>query len=67
MGRARAALGVACVLATAVLGALILGEYDFKGTLPFVAGPLFGLVLGEVGVSAGRTRSVVVASAPRAV
>jgi hypothetical protein len=59
---ARAALGVVCVVATAVLGALILGEYDFKGSLPFVAGPLFGLVLGEVGVSAGKTRAVAVAA-----
>ena len=47
---------------TAVLGALILGEYEFTGTLPYVAGPLFGLVVGEVVVGVGRTHTVVAAA-----
>ena len=45
------------------MGALILGEYEFTGTLPYIAGPLFGLVIGEVVVSVGRSRSVPVAVA----
>lgn len=53
----RALLGLLCGAATAALGALILGEYEFTGTLPYVAGPLFGLVIGEVVVSVGRARS----------
>jgi len=41
----------------AALGALILGEYEFSGALPFVAGVLFGLVVGEVVVTVGRRRT----------
>ncbi len=59
----RAVLGVLLGAATASLGALILGEYEFTGSLPYVAGPLFGLVVGEVVVAAGRARSTVVAGA----
>ncbi len=55
----RATLGILCAAAAAALGALILGEYEFTGTLPFAAGPLFGLVLGEVVVGVGRTRALV--------
>lgn len=54
-------LGLACAAAAAALGALILGEYEFQGTLPFVAGPLFGLVIGEVVVGVGKLRSLWVA------
>ena len=43
------------------LGALILGEYEFTGTLPWIAGPLFGLVIGEVVVGAGGSHHVAVA------
>jgi hypothetical protein len=57
----RAVLGLVCGAAAAALGALILGEYEFTGSLPFVAGPLFGLVIGEVVVSVGRARSAAVA------
>jgi len=56
----RAALGLLCGGAVAALGALMLGEYEFTGTLPFLAGPLFGLVIGEVVVGVGRARGVVV-------
>ena len=49
--------------AVAALGALILGEYEFEGTLPWVAGPLFGLVIGEVVVGVGRSRHLAVAAA----
>jgi hypothetical protein len=56
----RAPLGLLCAAAAAVLGAQILGEYEFTGSLPFVAGPLFGLVIGEVVVAVGRCRSLAV-------
>ena len=55
----RAGIGIVCGVAAAALGALILGEYEFSGTLPFVAGPLFGLVIGEIVVGVGRVRSLV--------
>ena len=57
----RVGLGLVCAALVAALGALVLGEYEFQGTLPFVAGPLFGLVLGEVVTGVGRARSLVVA------
>jgi len=58
----RALLGVLCAAASAALGALILGEYEFTGTLPYLAGPLFGLVIGEVVAGVGRSRHVAVAA-----
>jgi hypothetical protein len=57
----RTVLGLVCGAAAAALGALILGEYEFSGSLPFIAGPMFGLVIGEIVVGVGRARSVVVA------
>lgn len=57
----RAGLGLVCAALAGALGALILGEYEFTGTLPFIAGPLFGLVVGEVVVGIGRERSIAVA------
>jgi hypothetical protein len=57
----RAALGLLCGVAVAVLGALILGEYEFTGALPLVAGPLIGFVVGEVVVGVGRDRTLPVA------
>lgn len=47
--------------AVAALGALMLGEYEFTGSLPFIAGPLFGLVIAEVVVGVGRSRAIPVA------
>lgn len=58
----RTGLGVVCAAAAAAVGALILGEYEFTGSLPFVAGPLFGLAIGEVMVSVGRNRTMVIAA-----
>jgi hypothetical protein len=54
----RGALGVICGMAASALGALILGEYEFTGLLPFVAGPIFGLAIGELVVGVGRLRSL---------
>jgi hypothetical protein len=62
----RALLALVLAAGAAALGALILGEYEFTGSLPWVAGPLFGLVIGEVVVGVGRTRHLVAALAASA-
>ena len=62
----RTVVGVVCGAGAAALGALILGEYEFTGSLPFVAGSLFGLVVGEVVVGVGRARSILVTLAAAA-
>jgi hypothetical protein len=49
------AAAVACAL-----GALILGEYEFSGATPLGAGVLFGLVISEIVISIGSTRSPIV-------
>jgi hypothetical protein len=56
----RVLLGLVCAAGAATAGALMLGEYEFTGLLPFAAGPMFGLVIGEVAVSVGRSRTPVV-------
>jgi hypothetical protein len=58
----RAAGGLLAAAAVAVLGALILGEYEFDGWLPLVAGALFGLLVAEVAVAVGGRRTPVVAA-----
>ena len=45
-------------IAAGVLGALILGEYEFSGWTPYVSGILFGLVLSEVQLTIGRDHRV---------
>ena len=57
----RALLGLGLAAAAAGLGALILGEYEFTGSLPWVAGLLFGLLIGELVVAVGRSRHLAVA------
>lgn len=57
----RAAVGLGLAAAVSVLGAFILGEYQFEGFLPLGAGVLFGLVVAEVAVEVGRRRTVPVA------
>jgi hypothetical protein len=52
--------------AVAALGGLILGEYEFEGAFPYVAGVLFGLVVAEVVVSVGAWRGPVPAVASAA-
>lgn len=63
----RSLLGLLCAAAASALGALVLGEYEFTGTLPFLAGPLFGLAVGEVVVAVGRARTLAVGVAAGAV
>lgn len=55
--RWRPPLGIACGAVVAVFGALILGEYEFTGSFPYVAGPLFGILIGEVVVGVGQSRT----------
>ena len=57
----RAALGLLLAAAVSVLGAFILGEYEFDGWMPIAAGLLFGVVVGEVTVEVGRRRTVPIA------
>lgn len=61
----RLALAVLAGAAVAALGALILGEYEFTGTTPYVAGVLFGLVVAEAMVTVARRggRGLAVAAA----
>lgn len=54
----RVAAGLLVALLASVLGAFILGEYQFTGWLPVVAGVLFGLVVAELAVEIGRRRSL---------
>jgi hypothetical protein len=54
----RRILSVPVATGLAVLAALVLGEYEFTGWIPFVAGPLFGLVVGEVVVSTSGRRGM---------
>ena len=53
----RVAISLVIASLLAALGALVLGEYEFTGALPFVAGPLFGLLIGEVVLTVARVRS----------
>ncbi len=56
----RPALGIVCAALAAALGALILGEYEFSGATPIGAGLLFGLVISEIVIEVGATRSPVI-------
>jgi hypothetical protein len=54
---------VVCGALAAALGALILGEYEFTGTMPLFAGVLFGLVVAEVVVSVSGAAGPLLAAA----
>jgi hypothetical protein len=45
---------LALTLVVGWLGAHVLGEYEFVGTLPFAAGALYGLLIAECLVAIGR-------------
>lgn len=49
--------GMALGAAIATAAALFLGEYEFDGWLPYVAGLLLGLVVAEAVVSVSRQQS----------
>jgi|SRR5437867_1836598 len=61
----RQAVAVAAGAGAAVLGALILGEYEFSGVLPLVMGVLFGLAVAEMmsWIARGATRLLTVVAA----
>ena len=59
----RQVLGVVAGAVTAALGALIVGEYEFKGFAPVLMGALFGLAIAELMVWAGQPRAPWVAVA----
>lgn len=46
----------------ASLGALILGEYELRGALPYVAGALFGLAVAETIITVARPPRPVLAA-----
>ncbi len=54
---ARSAGVLVAVLLLCWLAALILGEYEFDGLLPWIGGPLYGTVIGEIIVEGGHHRS----------
>jgi hypothetical protein len=53
----RVTAGLVLAAAASVLGALVLGEYQFDGLLPVAAGVIFGLVVAEIAVEVGRRRT----------
>lgn len=57
----RAALGVGLGALLSLAGGLALGEFPFEGPMPWLAGVLFGLVVGELVVEVGRRRTLGVA------
>ena len=59
----RAGIGLVAGALASVLGAFVLGEYQFEGYLPPTAGALFGVVVAELVLEVGRRRSVVVGAA----
>lgn len=58
----RTILPVLAGAAVAALGALIAGEYEFVGVVPFVVGLLLGLVVSEVVALGGQWRGWVPAA-----
>lgn len=51
----RVVIGCIAALFAALVGGLILGEYELRGIAALVAGLLFGLAVGEAAISAGKT------------
>lgn len=59
----RAATALLVVALLSVLAAFVLGEYEFEGWLPAVAGLLFGEIVAEVVIGIARRRSLALALA----
>ncbi|HVE94396.1 MAG TPA: hypothetical protein VNB24_05700 [Acidimicrobiales bacterium] len=53
----RVALGIVAAALTAAIAGAIMGEYELRGLLPYVAGLLFGLAVAEAAITAGGARS----------
>lgn len=54
----RATLAVAAAAAVGVIGALILGEYPFRGWTVLASGVVFGLFIGEAAVGVAKRKAV---------
>lgn len=54
----RAGVGLLLGAIASILGAFILGEYQFEGYVPVTAGVLFGLVVAEIVLEVGRRRTL---------
>lgn len=59
----RLVLALAAGAAVAAFSALILGEYEFKGSTPYVAGLLFGLLVAETVLAVAKRGSNALAGA----
>lgn len=53
----RLALGIVAAALTAAVAGVIMGEYELRGVLPYVAGLLFGLAVAEAAITAGADRA----------
>lgn len=58
----RLALAVVAGAAVAAFSALILGEYEFTGNTPYVAGLLFGLLVGEAVLAVAKRGTTLLAA-----
>lgn len=58
----RLALAVAVAAVATSAGAVMLGEYELVGVMPYLAAVLFGLALAELTAALARQRSFVVAA-----
>jgi hypothetical protein len=56
---ARLVGAVVLAAVASAFGGVVLGEYQFDGLMPYGAGLLFGLVVGELVVTVSRSRSLV--------
>ncbi|MDP1795515.1 MAG: hypothetical protein Q8K63_15365 [Acidimicrobiales bacterium] len=51
----RVVSGCLAAVFTAVLGGLIMGEYELRGAMALLAGLLFGLAIAEVAITIGKS------------
>jgi len=51
----RQALAIAAGALVAALGAVVLGEYDLRGTTAVIGFPLYGVAVAEVALAIGKT------------
>lgn len=62
----RPLMGVAVCTVTAAVVAVILGEYEFKGVTPWLAGVVVGFLMGELMLAVAHRRLLVLAAATAA-
>jgi hypothetical protein len=53
--RMRVVSGCIAAVFTALLGGLIMGEYELRGVMALLAGLLFGLAVAEVAITIGKS------------